>query len=134
MSQESSLLLQEYYKSNQFFREMKEYTVMKKIGNKICGDTIVVFLQIDNNTITDYTYAGEPSQITKAAAEFFGEYVIGMNIEEILTLNADRIRNEGFIVSPRRVRSTISAILAARNGMHDYLHDGIIDEYEDLID
>ena len=134
MSQENLLLIQEYYKSNQFSREMKDYTVKKKIGNNVCGDTIEIFLKIDNKEISDYSYAGEPSQITKAAAEFFGEYIIGMNIEKILTLNADRIRDEGFVVSPRRVRSTISAILAARNALHEYLDDGILDEYEDLID
>ena len=134
MSQENLLLIQEYYKSNQFSREMKDYTVKKKIGNNVCGDTIEIFLKIDNKTIIDYSYAGEPSQITKAAAEFFGEYIIGMNIEKILTLNANRVRNEGFVVSPRRVRYTISALLATRNAVHDYLDDGIIDEYEDLIE
>lgn len=133
MSQESSLLIQEYYKSNQFQREIENFTVMKKIGNTVCGDTIQVFLKIEHDTITDYSYSGEPSQITKAAAEFFGEYVIGMNITDILMLDADWIRNEGFEVSHRRIRSSISAILATRNAIHEYLDDGCIDEYEDLI-
>lgn len=133
MSEESSLLIQEYYKSNQFQREMENFTVMKKIGNNVCGDTIQVCLRIEQDTIVDYSYSGEPSQITKAAAEFFWEYVIGMNIQEILTLDADWVRTEGFEVSHRRVRSSISAILATRNAIHEYLDDGLIDEYEDLI-
>ncbi|AKH33261.1 hypothetical protein XF24_00938 [candidate division SR1 bacterium Aalborg_AAW-1] len=133
MSQESSLLIQEYYKSNQFQREMENFTVMKKIGNTVCGDTIQVFLKIEHDTITDYSYSGEPSQITKAAAEFFGEYVIGMKIGEVLTLDANWVRAEGFEVSHRRIRSSISAILATRNAIHEYLDDGCIDEYEDLM-
>ena len=56
-----------------------------------------------------------------------------MNIQEILTLDADWIRNEGFEVSHRRIRSSISAILATRNAIHEYLDDGCIDEYEDLM-
>ena len=133
MSEETSLLIQEYYKSNQFHRAMENFTVIKKIGNNVCGDSIEVFLKIEDATITDYSYAGEPSQITKAAAEFFGEYVIGMKIGEILTLDADWVRGEGFEVSHRRIRSSISAILATRNALHEYLNDGVIDEYEDLI-
>lgn len=134
MSEETSLLIQEYYKSNKFFHDMEDYTVMKKIGNKVCGDTIQVFLKIEEGIITDYSYSGEPSQITKAAAEFFGEYVIGMKIQEILVLDANWVRNEGFEVSYRRIRSSISAILATRNAIHEYLDDGVIDEYEDLLD
>ena len=133
MSEETSLLIQEYYKSNQFHRAMENFTVMKKIGNNVCGDSIEMFLKIEDATITDYSYAGEPSQFTKAAEEFFGEYVIGMKIGEILTLDADWVRGEGFEVSHRRIRSSISAILATRNALHEYLNDGVIDEYEDLI-
>lgn len=134
MSEETSLLIQEYYKSNKFFHDMEDYTVTKKIGNKVCGDTIQVFLKIEDGIITDYSYTGEPSQITKAAAEFFGEYVIGMKIQEMLVLDANWVRNEGFEVSYRRIRSSISAILATRNAIHEYLDDGVIDEYEDLLD
>ena len=134
MSEESSLLVQEYYKSSQFLREMKDFTVTKTIGNIICDDSITIFLKIQDNIIVDYSYTWEPSKITKAAAEFFWEYIIGMKSEEVLNLNADWIRWEGFVVSHRRIRSTISAILATRNALHEYLNDGIIDEYEDLID
>lgn len=134
MSQESSLLIQEYYKSNQFFHTMEKPTAVKKIGNTLCGDTIEVFLQIQDDIVTDYSYAWEPSQITKAAAEFFWEFVIGMKIWDTLKLDANWVKQEGFVVSYRRIRSSISAILATRNAIHDYLRDGMIDEYEDLIE
>lgn len=71
MSDEASLLIQEYYKANQFAHEMDDFTVTKKIGNNICGDSIQVFLKIENNTIVRYSYTGDASHITKAAAEFF---------------------------------------------------------------
>lgn len=134
MSHESSLLIQEYAKSNNFFAVMKDATVSKKIGNSICGDSIEVYLQVKNDIVTNYSYAGEPSAITKAAAEFLGEFIIGMTVQDILTLDADWIRKQGFEVSHRRVRSSVSAILAARNALHDYLHDVVIDEYEDMIE
>ena len=56
MSEESSLLVQEYYKSSQFLREMKDFTVTKTIGNIMCDDSITIFLKIQDNIIVDYSY------------------------------------------------------------------------------
>lgn len=133
LSSENSLLIQEYYKSNNFSQIMDEFTAMYSLGNAVCGDTIVVYLDIKDQKIAHYSYAGEPSQITKAAAEFIGEFIVGMEVTDILNLDANWVRSEGFEVSHRRIRSSISALLATRNAIHTYLNDGIIDEYEDLI-
>jgi NifU-like protein involved in Fe-S cluster formation len=70
MSEESSLLIQEYYKNNQYNSVPKSFTVSKTQGNSLCGDTITVYLTIEDNIIIQYNYSGEPAQITKAAAEF----------------------------------------------------------------
>lgn len=134
MSTESSLLIQEYYKNNQYNKTLDHATVSFSQWNSLCGDTITIYLTIDGDVIQDYAYSGEPAQITKAAAEFLWEFIIGAKIETILTRDADRVRSEGFEVSHRRVRSSVSALLAARNAIHLYLQDDVRDEYEDLID
>lgn len=134
MSEESSLLIQEYYKNNQYNSIPTSFTVTTTQGNSLCGDTITIYLTIKENTIIQYNYSWEPAQITKAAAEFLWEFIIGEKIEKILTRDAEWVRSEGFEVSHRRIRSSISALLACRNAIHQYIHDGIIDEYEDLID
>ena len=59
---------------------------------------------------------------------------MGEKIENILTRDAMRIRDEGFEVSHRRIRSSVSALLACRNAIHIYLNDGEQDEFEDLIE
>jgi NifU-like protein involved in Fe-S cluster formation len=70
-SEESSLLVQEYYKSDQYNTVVSEdFTVSVSQGNTLCGDTITVYLTIEDDIIIDYSYSGEPAQITKAAAEF----------------------------------------------------------------
>jgi NifU-like protein involved in Fe-S cluster formation len=67
---ESSLLVQEYYKSDQYNTISEDFTVSVSQGNTLCGDTITVYLTIEDEIVTDYSYSGEPAQITKAAAEF----------------------------------------------------------------
>lgn len=134
MFNESSLLVQEYYKNNQYNKNLENYTVSFSQWNSLCWDTITVYLNIQDNIVKDYGYNGEPAQITKAAAEFLWEFVIWSKIETVLTRNADRVKSEGFEVSHRRIRSSVSALLAVRNAIHEYLQDDIRDEYEDLID
>lgn len=134
MSEESSLLIQEYYKNNQYNSIPTSFTVSTTQGNSLCGDTITIYLTIKENTIVQYNYSWEPAQITKAAAEFLGEFIIWEKIEKILTRDAEWIRSEWFEVSHRRIRSSVSALLAARNAIHMLIEDGMRDEYEDLID
>ena len=133
-SEESSLLVQEYYKSDQYNTISENFTVSVSQGNTLCGDTITVYLTIEDDIVIDYSYSGEPAQITKAAAEFLWEFIIRAKIETVLTRNADRVKSEGFEVSHRRIRSSVSALLACKNAIHQYIQDNIIDEYEDLID
>ncbi len=113
---------------------MSNATTHYTIGNKLCGDTIEVFLHLNKNIITQYSYAGVPSPITRAAAEFLGDNIIGMSSQQIFDLDANRVKSQGFEVSYRRRRSSVSALLGVRNALHIYLKDGIIDEYEDILD
>lgn len=76
MSEESSLLIQEYYKNNQYNSVPTSFDISTTQGNSLCGDSITIYLNIENDTITTYNYSGEPAQITKAAAEFLGEFIV----------------------------------------------------------
>ncbi len=133
-SEESSLLIQEYYKNPQYKKRPEFFCCSSGQWNSICGDNIVVYLDIQNEKIQNYGYDGEPALTSTAAAEFLAEFIIGANIKEVLERDAKRIKESGFEVSYRRIRSSVSALLATRNTIHIFLKDGIIDEYEDLIE
>ncbi len=74
-----------------------------------------------------------PSMITQAAASFFSELIIGKTLEEVLHMNEHTMKDNDFIVSPRRRRASVIAILATRNAIHAYLKDGKEDRFEDLL-
>ncbi|MEI7563606.1 MAG: iron-sulfur cluster assembly scaffold protein [bacterium] len=76
MSEETNLLVQEYTKNPVHNHTMTEYTVKKHEGNFICGDDITVYLVIENDSIKDYSYDGNCSTITSAAASFLSEYIV----------------------------------------------------------
>lgn len=71
--------------------------------------------------------------ITKASASCLADIIIGHDILDILTRNQDTMIQHDFIVSSRRKRAAVIAILAARNAIHNYLNDNKRDEFDDLI-
>lgn len=83
--------------------------------------------------VVDRSYDGMPSMITQAAASFFSELVIGKTLDEVLHMNEQTMQDNDFIVSERRRRASVIAILATRNAIHAYLKDGKEDKFEDLL-
>lgn len=101
--------------------------------NSLCGDDITVYLQIQKNIVTNYSYSGNCSSITKAAASFLWDIIIGEDIQNILSRDIQTIENHDFIVSPRRKRAAVIAILASRNAIHTYLNDKKIDVFDTIL-
>ena len=134
MSEETNLLVQEYAKNPLQNHTMTDYTVKKHEGNFICGDDITVYLVIENNNIKDYSYDGNCSTITTAAASFLAEYIQWANIHDVLTWTYTTVQERGFEVSPRRKRAAVISIMAARNAIHEYLKDGLKETFDDLMD
>ncbi len=112
---------------------MADFSVKQHEGNALCGDDITIYLKIQWNKIVDYSFDGDCATITKASASCLADIIVGQDILDILTRNQDTMIQHDFIVSSRRKRASVIAILAARNAVHNYLNDGQRDEFDDLI-
>lgn len=134
MSSQSELLVKEYAKNpiNNF--KMGDCTIQGHEGNFICGDDITVYLKIHGDKVDAYSFDGNCSNITTAAASFLSELIIRADIQDILTWTYKDILKHGFEVSPRRKRAAVIALLAARNALHTYLKDGKQDTFDTLLD
>ena len=134
MSEEQSLIIQEYARNPLQNFAMKEYTVKQHEGNFICWDDIFVYLIIKNDKIAEYSFDGNCSNITTASASFLSEFIIGTPINDILHRNYQTMVDHWFEVSPRRKRAGVIAILATRNAIHIYKKDGKNDTFDDVIE
>jgi len=134
MSDEHSLLIQEYAKNPLQNFPLQSYTHKQHEGNFICGDDITVYLVIQNDKIQDYSFDGNCSTITIAAASFLSEFIIWADIHAVLTWTYQTMLEKGFEVSPIRKRAAVIAIMAVRNAIHTYLQDWITDVFDDLLD
>ena len=127
-------MLQEYAKNPICNFAMEDYTIKQHEGNFICWDDIVVYLRIDKNIVLDYSFDGNCSTITIAAASILSEVIIWSDINDVLNRWYLKMLSLGFEVSPRRKRAAVIAILAARNAIHKYLNDWKEDTFDDLFD
>lgn len=134
MNEEQNLMIQEYAKNPLQNFAMKEYTIKQHEGNFICGDDIIVYIVIKDDKIAEYSFDGNCSNITTAAASFLSEFIIGTPIKEILNRNYQTMVDRWFEVSSRRKRAGVIAILATRNAIHKYINDGQNDVFDDIID
>ena len=83
MTQEA-MIVQEYYKNPVNNHRMSDYTVSATQWNSVCWDTVEVFLKIENGKVLNYSYFGEPSMITWAAASLLSDLIIWSRIDEIV--------------------------------------------------
>ncbi|MCF7835380.1 iron-sulfur cluster assembly scaffold protein [Candidatus Gracilibacteria bacterium] len=134
MSKESELLVKEYAKNPLCNYKMDKFDVSFHEGNFICGDDITVYVVINSGKIKEYSFDGNCSSITTAAASFLSEFIVGIDINTILNWDYKFFVDNGFDVSPKRRRAMVISLLALRNSIHEYLKDGKKDTFDDLLE
>ena len=45
-------------------------------SNSLCGDSLVVFLKIEDGIVVDFKHAGDPQMFTLAAASMLAEEIV----------------------------------------------------------
>jgi len=129
-----SSLISDYAKNPVNNFEMEDYTIKQEEDNGVCWDDITIYLKIEWNKIIEYSFAGNPSMITTAAASVLAEDICEYDLDKILTLDYNYMLEMDFEVSPRRRRAAVLPLLAVRNAIHKYKEDNKKDILEDLID
>lgn len=112
---------------------LENATVTHFEENRTCGDSLEVFLVIEEGVLKDFSFEGKTSIVTTACAAMFGEAVLGERLENVLSMtSADMVEIAG-PVSPRRRAASVLGLLATRNALHSYLKDGISDDFSDVL-
>lgn len=113
---------------------LDNYDVKHWEDNRTCWDDLKIYVKIDDNKVTNWSFKWETAIITTACASVFWESIIGMGIKEILNLDYKYIVELiGEEVSERRQKAAVLWLLTTRNAIHKYLNDGIEDTFGDLI-
>jgi NifU-like protein involved in Fe-S cluster formation len=113
--------------------EMDDACIMLDEWNIICWDNLKVYLKINNNILTDFSFAWDPSMVTKAAASLLAELIEWKTIDEIMKLWLNFMKENWFNVSARRDRSAVLPLVAVQNAIYKFLWEDKKVEIEDLL-
>lgn len=89
--------------------------------NPSCGDSVQLFVQLDNNVITKMTFIGKGCVISQASSSMFTEYCVGKTIEAINALtSADMLAMLGMQLGPTRLKCCLLPLIALQKGLQEY--------------
>ena len=112
---------------------MENPTLQYREVNRVCSDVVEVFLRIENDILTEFSFDGDMSITATACVAITGELLLEHNIDEILTLNEKFVHeNIGNDISPRRRLASLIGLLAIKNAIHIYKNDGIREDFSDI--
>jgi nitrogen fixation NifU-like protein len=113
---------------------MEGATVRYREHNRICADVIEVFLRIDDDILTDYSFDGYMSIVATACASITGESLVDTDLDTILTYDEVYIKSIiGDGISPRRRNASLIGLLAVKNAIHEHRKDGKREDFSDIM-
>ena len=131
---ETNDLIAAYSRDPIGFVPMDDATVSYRQENTVCGDFLMVYVKISpDQTIEAFSYQGDPAMHTLAAASLLTEYIVWESIDTVLSRTYTEMQDRGFVVSTRRQRSAVTALLATKNALHTWKQDGVVETYDDVL-
>jgi nitrogen fixation NifU-like protein len=79
----------EHYKRPRNFGELEPHDLEAHEHNPLCGDEMGVHVRVRDNRIEDLRFHGHGCAISQAAASIASEQLIGMPVEDVVTLDGE---------------------------------------------
>ena len=73
----------DHSKNPQNFGILNQYTCTAEGNNPLCGDSLTVYVNIENNVISDVSYRARGCAISIASASIMSNIIKGKTIEEV---------------------------------------------------
>ena len=75
----------DHSKNPQNFGILDQYTCTAEGINPMCGDSLTVYVNVENNVISDVSYRARGCAISIASASIMSKMIKGKTIEEVNT-------------------------------------------------
>ena len=134
---DTSRLLAEYAKNPPNKYEMEDATVVYTERNRMCSETLQVFLRIGSKEIVqDFSFLGDMATFTTGVTSLFGESIVGLDVQVVLDMDISYIKEllECSEIAPNRKYASLFALLATKNAIHTYKQDGIEEDFSDILE
>ncbi len=108
----------EHYKRPHNFGELERRDLEAHESNPMCGDELGVHIEVADGRIAQLRFHGHGCAISQAAASIASDELIGMSLQQVAQLDADRaIALLGIRVSPTRRRCALLNLKVVRGAV-----------------
>ena len=76
-------IILDHSKNPQNFGILDKYTCTAEGNNPLCGDSLTVYINVENNIISDVSYRARGCAISVASASIMSNIIKGKTIEEV---------------------------------------------------
>lgn len=90
------------------------------VSNPACGDTLHLYLRIDDNRIVEAKFKTMGCPAAIAASSITTEMLIGRTVEESLTLSRQEVSEALGGLSPQKVHCSVLSEDAIKSAVNDY--------------
>lgn len=110
--------------------EMTSPTAIGEVSNPDCGDSTIIYLNVDdNNIITDIKFETFGCTAAVAASSMLTEMVKGKSVEEAEKLTAELVADELGGLPERKMHCSMVGVDALKKAIEHY-QQGIVDSEE----
>lgn len=108
----------DHYKNPHNFGKPQNYTRSSKVQNLICGDEIEVFIEIDENILTNLWFHGEGCSISIGSSSILFEHLKGKKVSYIKGFNESKLlKFLGIKLTPSRIKCATLCIEALKTAI-----------------
>lgn len=98
----------EYYRHPKCNKKIEAVTKQAELANPLCGDRVVLYLQMSGDEVSQAGWEGEGCVLSLAAADMLVEYLQNKNIKEIKKIDKTWLINTlGVNPSPSRLKCAL---------------------------
>ncbi len=112
----------DYYKNPRNFGVISKPDADARDVNPLCGDEIGIFLNINDNKISEIKFTGRGCAISQASASMLTEIAQGKKLEEIKKLNVGDVKEMlGIELSAARMKCAALGLKVLKLAVYKYL-------------
>ena len=110
----------EAFKNPKNVGEVENYDGIGTVGNATCGDIMQITIKVENNVIVDAKFKTFGCAAAVATSSTATEMIIGMTIEEALTVTNKKVVETLEGLPPQKIHCSVLAEEAIKKAIEDY--------------
>ena len=122
----------EYSRNPSNYGKLENPHITRHDSNPLCGDSIDLYLNIDDNKISDVKFDGKGCAICMACSSVLTELIKGKDLDDVKKFEKDELLSELGLehlikTSPVRIKCALLSLKALKYGIYSYFAEKMND-------